>query len=89
MYSPPAFLVISKLLESGILNDDTSYEGNIIPKEVIEEQKLDNKTKEYDSYIALIDALDSGEIDYIFLPTNYSVMFGSMEGYEDIGLYAA
>ena len=71
--------------EIGILNDDTSYEGNIIPKEVIEEQKLDNKTKEYDSYIALIDALDSGEIDYIFLPTNYSVMFGSMEGYEDIG----
>ena len=25
-----------------------------------------------------------GEINYIFLPTNYTVMFGSMEGYEDI-----
>ena len=71
--------------EIGILNDTTSYEGNIIPKEVIEEQKLDNKTKEYSSYIAMIDALNSGEVDYIFLPTNYTVMFGSMDGYEDVG----
>lgn len=70
--------------EIGILNDTTSYEGNIIPKEVIEEQKLDNETKEYSSYIAMIDALNSGEVDYIFLPTNYTVMFGSMDGYEDI-----
>ena len=71
--------------EIGILDDTTSYEGNIIPKEVIEEQKLDNETKEYSSYIAMIDALNSGEVDYIFLPTNYTVMFGSMDGYEDVG----
>ena len=70
--------------ELGILNDTTSYEGNIIPEEVIKEQKLNNKTKEYDSYIAMIDALRDGEINYIFLPTNYTVMFGSMDGYEDI-----
>ena len=70
--------------EIGILNDKTSYEGYKIPHEVLEKQKLDNKTKEYDSYIALIDALYNEEINYIFLPTNYSVMFGSMEGYEDI-----
>ena len=70
--------------ELGILNDTTSYEGNIIPEEVIKEQKLNNKTKESDSYIAMIDALRDGEINYIFLPTNYTVMFGSMEGYEDI-----
>ena len=70
--------------EIGILSDSTSYEGNIIPKEVIKQQKLDNKTKEYSSYIAMIDALNNGEIEYIFLPTNYAVMFGSMDGYEDI-----
>lgn len=71
--------------EIGILNDTTSYEGNIIPKEVIEDKKLNNKTKEYSSYIAMIDALNSGEVDYVFLPTNYTVMFGSMDGYEDVG----
>ena len=69
----------------GILNDTTSYEGNIIPLEVIKEQKLENKTKEYTSYIAMLDDLKSGKIEYIFLPTNYDIMFGSMEGYEDIG----
>ena len=31
MYSPPAFLVISKLLESGILNDDIK---NPIPPKI-------------------------------------------------------
>ena len=70
--------------EIGILKDKTSYEGYKIPLEVLKKQKLENKTKEYDSYIALIDALYNEEISYIFLPTNYSVMFGNMEGYEDI-----
>ncbi len=68
----------------GILDDKTSYEGYLIPKEIIKNQKLSNDTKKYDSYIALIDALLNGEIDYVFLPTNYSVMFGSMDGYTDI-----
>ena len=69
----------------GILEDTTSYEGNIIPLEVIEEQELENETEEYTSYISLIDALNNGEVDYIFLPTNYSIMFSSIEGYEEVG----
>ena len=68
----------------GILEDKTSIEGNKIPNMVIKEKKLDNNVKKYDSFIAMIDALYTGEIKYIFLPTNYSVMFGSMEGYENI-----
>ena len=75
---------IDKDSKIGILNDKTSYEGYKIPKEVIKKQKLSNETKEYDSYIAMIDALRNEDVDYVFLPTNYSVMFGSMEGYEDI-----
>lgn len=68
----------------GVLEDETSIEGNIIPKEVIKKKNLTNKTEDYDSYISMIDALKDGKIDYIFLPTNYSIMFGSMEGYEDL-----
>ena len=75
---------IGKDSKLGILNDETSYEGYKIPQEVIEKQKLSNETEEFDSYISMIDALLNGEIEYIFLPTNYSVMFGSMEGYTDI-----
>lgn len=68
----------------GILEDETSIEGSIIPKEVIDKKNLTNTTETYDSYIAMIDALKAGEINYIFLPTNYTIMFGSMEGYEDL-----
>lgn len=68
----------------GILSDEESIEGNIIPKEIFKEKKLDNETKEYSTFIEMIDALYNGEINYIFLPTNYSVMFGSMDGYTDI-----
>ncbi len=68
----------------GVLEDETSVEGSIIPSEIIKKKELINETKEYSSYIALIDALKAGEVSYIFLPTNYPVMFSSMEGYEDI-----
>ncbi len=68
----------------GVLEDETSIEGSIIPKEVIKKKNLSNDTEEYDSYIAMIDALKAEKIDYIFLPTNYTIMFGSMEGYEDL-----
>jgi len=68
----------------GILKDETSIEGSIIPKEVIEKKNLKNEIKEYSTYIEMIDSLYKGDINYIFLPTNYSVMFGSMDGYTDI-----
>ncbi len=68
----------------GVLEDETSIEGSIIPKEVIKKKNLTNETETFDSYISMIDSLKSEEIDYIFLPTNYSIMFGSMEGYEDL-----
>jgi len=68
----------------GILDDETSIEGSIIPKEVIQNKDLSNKTESYDSYISMIDDLKAGKIDYIFLPTNYVIMFGNMEGYEDL-----
>ncbi len=68
----------------GILEDKTSIEGYIIPNEVFDKKDLSNETVSYDSYIAAIDALKAKEVNYIFLPTNYPIMFGSMEGYEDI-----
>lgn len=68
----------------GMISDDTSIDGYEIPKEVIKKQNISNEIKDYSNYIEMIDALYAGEVKYIFLPTNYSVMFGSMEGYEDI-----
>ncbi len=68
----------------GVLEDETSIEGSVIPSEVIKKKELINETKEYSGFIEMIDALKNGEINYIFLPTNYDVRFGTMEGYEDL-----
>ena len=68
----------------GIMEDESSIEGYVIPKEIIKKKSLSNETESYSSFIAMIDALKKGDIKYAFLPTNYPVMFGSMEGYENI-----
>ena len=68
----------------GILNDTTSYTGNIIPKEIIKELGLKNKTDEYDSFVGMIQDLQSGKIKYIFLPDNYAISFASIDGMDKL-----
>ena len=71
--------------EIGRINDEDNMEGYVIPKEIIDKNKLENDIVDYDNYIQMIDDLKEGEIEYIFLPTKYVSMFENMEGYEDIG----
>ena len=70
----------------GILSDTTSPEGYIIPKEVIKEETLEdnNEIEEYDDYFSLMADLYDGELDAIFVPTDYTSMFKSMEAYANI-----
>ena len=70
----------------GILSDETSPEGNIIPNEVIDENNLDdnNEIVEYDDYFTAMDDLYDDEVYSIFVPTNYPSMFTSMETYKNI-----
>ncbi len=70
----------------GILSDETSPEGNIIPNEVIDENNLDdnNEIVEYDDYFTAMADLYDGEVDSIFVPTDYPSMFTSMETYKNI-----
>ena len=69
----------------GMLNDEKSVDGYQIPQEIIKSNNLKNKVEKYDSYPHLIDALLDGKVEYVFLPTNYAIMFKSMEQYEDLG----
>ena len=68
----------------GILNDEKSIDGYEIPNEIIKEENLKVKKVEYDSYIELLNALYEKEIDYVFLPTNYTVLFKNLEGYDNL-----
>ncbi len=70
----------------GILSDESSPEGNIIPNEVIDENNLkdDNEIVEYDDYFTAMADLYDGEVEAIFVPTDYPSMFTSMETYANI-----
>lgn len=68
----------------GRLNDENSIDGYQIPNDIIKNKKLDNEIVDYDSYVSLLQDLYDGEIDYIFLPTNYGVMFKNIEGFGSI-----
>lgn len=66
----------------GILSDTESVDGYQIPQEIIKENKLNNELVEYSNYLDLINDLLDDKIDIIFLPTNYSILFGNIEGLE-------
>ena len=63
----------------GIINDYSSYEGNLIPKEIIKNENIDNKIIEYDGYSKLLEALYNKEITYAFLPTTYVEKFKNLD----------
>lgn len=71
----------------GILKDEKSPEGYIIPQEIIKENKLNdnNDIEEYDSYIEMIADLYSKDLGAIFLATDYASIYNSIAGYENIG----
>ena len=68
----------------GILNDKESVDGYQIPQEIIKENNLSNELVEYNNYLDLINALLDGKINAIFLPTNYSILFGNIQGLEKL-----
>ena len=70
----------------GILSDKASPEGNIIPNEVIDENNLDNNNEivKYEDYFSGVADLYEGEVDALFVPTDYPSMFTSIETYANI-----
>lgn len=68
----------------GIIDDVDNIESNIIPNEIIKELKIKNEIVKYSSNIELIKALYNKEIDGVFLPTTYDIMFINIEEYKDI-----
>ena len=70
----------------GIITDSSDTEGYVLPNEIISELKLeDNNTiVKYESTMELLYALKNKEIDAAFFSSNYSDMFYSLDGYENI-----
>lgn len=71
-------------LKIGMLGDSESVDGYQIPQEIASENNFINEIVEYDNYLDLINALLNKKIDIIFLPTNYSILFANVDGFEDL-----
>lgn len=70
----------------GILDDKESPEGYIIPQEVIKENHLkdDNKIKKFDTYTEMLSKLYEGDLDAIFLSSDYVTLYSSTPDYANI-----
>ena len=69
----------------GMINNSSDIEGNVLAKELIEKEGLtNNEIEEYSSYYEMIFDLLNGDIDGIFLSSNYQTIFGNEESFENL-----
>ena len=69
----------------GMISEEENIEGYNIPHQIIEEEKINSKyIRTYDDYYSMIDDLIANKIDAAFLPTSYTIMLESTEGYENL-----
>ncbi len=73
-------------MKIGILNNNDSPDGHIIPNEVIYEEKLneENDIVEASDYQSLMASLYNEELDAIFITSTYVDLFKTTTGYENI-----
>lgn len=72
--------------EIGILEDEKSPEGYIIPQEIVKEHSLHdtNVIKSYDNYSSMLVDMYAGELDAMFITSGYVDLYSDITGYEDI-----
>ena len=68
----------------GMISDESEIEGNVLAHKLYSEEKLVNTIEEYNDYYAMLRDLYSGEIDAIFVPSNYVTLFNEEEEYQNI-----
>ena len=73
-------------MKIGILKDKKSPEGYIIPREIINENNLEdeNEIVEYEDYTSMLVDMYGNELDALFVPDSYVSMFSGITGYESI-----
>ena len=75
-----------KNLKIGILDDNSSVEGFIIPDEIIKDNNLKNNNTflEYEDFLPMINDLYDKKIDALFIKTEFQSQFNSIDKYENI-----
>ena len=68
----------------GMISDEDDVEGFILAKKLIDKEKIDYELTFYDDYLEMIQAMYDGEIDAVFVSSNYVVLFSGVDGFEKI-----
>ena len=69
---------------TGIINNDTDVEGNLLAYEMINQDKLKIKLQKYDSYFEMLEDLYSGKIQGMFVSSNYVITYSAYDEYKNI-----
>lgn len=70
----------------GMMSDESNIEWNILPKELIEKEKLNNEIIDYEDNFIMLHDLYNGTVDGIFVSSNYLTLYGNEEAYENISV---
>jgi len=75
-----------KNIKIGMISDKSSVDGYVIPKEIIQNEKLDNKNEivEYESIGDVIKALYEKDINAALVTSTYVSVMINNEGYQNI-----
>lgn len=75
-----------KKAKIGMLVQEDSVEGNVIAREMIQDFDLekDNTIQTYEDVSEMIRDLYQNQVDYIFVSSNYVMMFEGIEEYQNI-----
>ena len=69
----------------GMISNNDDIEGYTLANTLMNKEGLTQKIEYYDDYFTMLSALYSNEIDAVFVSSNYRIIFGSEEVYENIG----
>lgn len=76
----------SSKLNIGIISKSVDEDNYNLSQKLYKKNNLKNELVKYENYIKMINDLYSGEVDAIFLPSNYKTLFSGEEGFENIGI---
>ena len=73
-----------KSFKVGIINNETDIEGYILPQELIKKENLQIKVEKYDTYFEMLEKLYKGELNGIFITSNYVIVYEGYDSYQNI-----
>ena len=73
-----------KSFKVGMINNETDVEGYILPQEMIKEDKMQVTVEKYDTYFEMLEKLYNGELNGMFVTSNYVIVYEGYEAYEHI-----